>query len=205
MSELIEVLQAKFGQERVAIIYPVKDDEIELLEIKLNLRTPVTLIMTHGLSNYNMPVPEKLADRAHNEIYFCLPSYWEYPSKEPQFQWPFEWIQKLAKHVVEKDTWYAHAHTFSNGNPSKPLSSTMKQEYLLLSDPVLLEDSLQPVKLKSGITVNFLAVIPIYDNELSYKNAKGMFKFMKKFRGKNGDEKLDDFRESCLKSRFRLF
>ena len=80
MSDLKHALQDRFGDHRVSEI-PVKEGEIPLLIMDLELKTPVTVIMTNGLSDYKMPVPEKLEGEEYNELYFCLPSYWEWEGR----------------------------------------------------------------------------------------------------------------------------
>lgn len=204
MTELEKALSDRFGAHRVNSLEPKKKGDIELLKIDLELRSPVTVIMTNGLSNYEMPVPEKFSKRAFNELYFCLPSYWELDSEEERFQWPLDWIKKLGKHLIDKKTWYGPGHTFSNGEPSKAFSSTMKSNHLILVDPIFLEEHLQPLALPDK-TIHFLAIVPLFENEFDYKMSKGYFKFIRKFRVKNNDELLDDFRESNMKLKFRIF
>lgn len=204
MSELKKVLENKFGEHRVHD-FPLKSEEhIELLEINLELRSPTTLLMTNGLSNYNMPVPEKFKDYKNIELYFCLPSYWEVHKDDEKFNWPYTQIQKLATHLLDKQTWYGAGHTFSNGNPPEAFSETMKQNYLLLAAPIMLEEHLQPVIINNK-EVHFLAIVPIYEDEFEYKMGKGYFKFIRKYRAKNNDELLDDFRLSVRKNKFRIF
>ncbi len=203
--DILPHLENRFGEHRVSVIPAQETDEIDLIRLDLEVRFPVTVIMTYGLSNYAMEVPEKFAGRNFNEIYFCLPSYWDWKDlSNEKFAWPFEWLQKLSKHLIDKETWYGPGHTFANGNPPQALSSTMKQNHLLLVDPILLEDHLQPLE-TSEKSVHFLGVTPIFENEFDFKMAKGYYKFIRKYRGANATELVDDFRESILKKRFRFF
>src|SRR5690554_3208085 len=134
MSDLKEVLSKRFGAHRVKDYVRNEDDYIDLLKIDIETTYPVTVFMTNGMSNYKMPVNERYAGREFNEIYFCLPGYWKIEDRDnPNMNWPFEVIQKLAKNVIEKETWYGPGHTITNGNPAKEISETMKQEYFLLA------------------------------------------------------------------------
>ncbi len=192
----------RFGEHRVSDA-PFFEG-VPLLVLDLELKSPVTVIVTNGLRDYKMPVPEKWEDRTYNELYFCLPSYWEWEDvNNPNTNWVFEWIQRLAKHVVEKETWYGHGHTIPCGKDPQPLSNTMKQNYFFLSDPMLLEDEMAPI-IVDGKKVNFLGVIPIFKSEMDYKQHKGPFKFVQKLVNKGVTEKLDDFRSSVLKNKWRL-
>lgn len=197
---LKQALINRFGEHRVhdAPFF----EGIPLLILDLELRTPVTVVMTNGLSNYQMPVPEKWEDRAFNELYFCLPSYWEWEDLDnPNTNWVFDWLQKLAAYVVEKETWFGHGHTMPCGKEMKPLSSTMKQNHFFLSDPMLLIDELAPVSVDDK-TIRFLSVIPIFKDEMDYKQHKSTFKFVQKMDNAGITEKLDDFRSSVLKRRW---
>ena len=198
-----ESLIQRFGAKVVSEI-PVKEGEVPLLVLDLELNSPVTVIVTNGLSDYKMPVPEKWQARERNELYFCLPSYWEWEDlSNPQMNWVFYWIQRLAKHVKEKETWYGHGHTMPCGKEMKPLSSTMKQNHFLLSDPILLENEMAPVQLGEN-EIHFLSIIPLFQDEMDYKQSQGTLKFSQKLNNNGITEKLDDYRGSAMKRKWRL-
>lgn len=197
-------LSRRFGEHRVHDL-PVVKGEIPLLLLDLELKSPVNVIVTNGLRNYKMPVPEKLKGREYNEIYFCLPSYWEWDDLEnPKRNWVYNWIQRLAKFVVDKETWFGNGHTMPCGKEMTELSETMKQNHFFLSDPILLTEELEPIMIGER-EVHFLAIIPIFADEMDYKQGKGTFKLSQKLAQAGVTEKLDDFRSSVLKSKWRFF
>lgn len=203
MTDLHSALAKRFGEHRVSD-FPVKEGEMPLLLLDLELNSPVTILMTNGLSDYTMPVPEKMMGREHNELYFCLPSYWEWDDLEnPKMNWIFAWIQRLSKYVVENKTWFGHGHTMPCGQEMEALSETMRQNHFFLSDPMLLENELEPLVI-DGKEIHFLAIIPIFGEEMDYKQGKGTLKFQQKLRNNGITEKLDDFRGSVLKSKWRF-
>lgn len=202
MSELLQLLKERLGEDNFEEMLPQREGDLSLLKIKIQKRSEITVIMTNGLSHYRMPVPEKLIGYEYNELYFCLPSYWDFETA--QGEWVLNWIQKLAKHVVEKQTWFGVGHTIPNGNPAEAISPTMQQKYLFLTEPVFLKDELQPL-IMGASSVNFLAVLPIFEDEMDYKMGKGTYKFQKKLHGKGISELLDDYRMSSLKSKWRFF
>lgn len=203
MTAFQAALANRFGEHRVSEI-PTLEGQTPLLALDLELTTPVTVIMTNGLSDYKMPVPEKVAGREFNEIYFCLPSYWEWEDLEnPRMNWIFPWIQRLAKYVVDKQTWFGAGHTLPCGKEMQELSETMRQNHFFLSDPLLLQQQLEPIEVE-GKTIYMLAIIPIFPDEMDYKQGKGTFKFLQKLSNQGVTEKLDDFRSTVLKSKWRL-
>lgn len=199
-----EELIARFGQHRVLDV-PVKEGQVPLLLLDLELKSPVTVLVTNGLSNYKMPVPEVLKGYEYNELYFCLPSYWEWEDTEnPQMNWVFDWIQRLASYVQEKQTWFGHGHTMPCGKETNSLSETMLQNHFFLSNPIYLEEALAPIE-TADKTIHFLAIIPVFKDEFEYKQARGTFKFMQKLANKGVTEKLDDYRGSVMRGKWSFF
>jgi hypothetical protein len=202
MNILEHTLIERFGENNVKTHPSTSENDFPLLEIKIEMRSEIIVLMTNGLSDYAMPVPEKYKDRNHAELYFCLPSYWDLTTDNGK--WVIEWIQKLAKHCIEKETWYGIGHTFPNGNPASPLSDTMKQKYLMLNAPYFLEKELSLIQTEDK-EIHFLGIIPIFEDEMDYKMGKGTYKLLQKIEGKGVSELLDDYRMSCLKSKWRFF
>jgi hypothetical protein len=193
----------RFGENRVLDV-AVNEGEVPLLIVDLELRSPVTVLVTNGLSDYRMPVPEKEEGKEYNELYFCLPSYWEWEDRSnPRMNWVFEWIQRLVKYVLTNETWFGHGHTMPCGEGMKSLSETMKQNHFFLSNPMHLENEMAPV-IANSKRIFFLGIIPIFEDEMDYKQGKGTFKFVQKLMNKDVTEKLDDFRKTSLKSKWRL-
>lgn len=203
MSDLKTALEKRFGAHRVSD-YPIGEEGyIDLLKIEVEKKFPMTIISTNGLSSYEMPVPERYKDRKHTELFFCLPGYWDLDDVEnKKMMWPLEVIQKLTKNVIESGTWYGPGHTIANGNPSHEISETMKQEYFLLTDPIELEDFFAPLII-NGNETHFLAIVPLFHKEFEQKMHVGYPKWIKKFRGRNGNEILDDYRRSIYTSRWK--
>ena len=198
-----EALENRFGAHRVHELETAEGD-IPLLMLDLELKTPVTVLMTNGLSDYKMPVPEKMEGFEYNELFFCLPSYWEWEDRSnPSMSWVFDWIQKRAKYVVEKETLCGHGHTLPTNKDMDPLSPTMMQNHLILLNPILLEEALSEIEV--GLkNVHFLAIVPIFPDVMDYKQGKGTFKFIQKLQSKGVNEKLDDFRATVLQSRWKI-
>lgn len=175
-----------------------------LLLLELESKSPVSVLMTNGLSKFKMKVPEKMAGREFNELYFCLPSYWDWSDLEnPRMNWVYPWIQRLTKFVIEKDTWFGPGHTMPCGQDMQSLSDTMLQNHFFLSDPILLAEELKPVEVNRN-TIHFLGIIPIFPDEMDYKQGKGTFKLLKKLSQHGVTEKLDDYRSTILKSKWTL-
>lgn len=201
---MIEALHDRFGAENVKS-WKQLSSEVEILLISLKQPSPVQVLMTKGLSNYKMPVHPMYEGREYNELFFCLPRYWDISeSDNPNRQWPVEWLEKLVNHVLDKNLWYGPGHTIQCYPDYAPLSFTMKQNHLMLIDPLFLQEEMKPLEV-DGKRIYFLAGLPIFGDEMDYKQGKGTQKLLDKFRNKNINEKLDDFRETVLKSRWKFW
>jgi hypothetical protein len=200
-SLLHEALVLRFGEGAIS---RVEQEEMCFLLVKLELKKSVTVLLTDELSNHKMPIPNDVTTAEFIELYFCLPNYWGLDDYEnPQMNWVFFWAKRLINYVQENNTWFAHGHTMPCGKEKKSLSPTMKQNHFLLSYPILLEKELRPLVIGDK-TVQFLSIIPIFEKEMNYKQHKGMERFMQKMLNGGITEKLDDFRGSALKSKWRF-
>ena len=200
MSELVERLKEKLHITEIQRI-PISDS-FSLLSFTYSKNYPIQFLMTDGLSTYDQPVPEKYKAHQNIELYFALPSYWDL--KTISMEWPKLWLEKLVNHLTEKQTWFGTGHTIPNGNPVAPFSDTIKQSYLFLSEPILFNTELTPLYLRDK-WVNFLAVIPIFEDEFDFKMGKGTYKLQKKFSDKGITELVDEYRMTSLKNKWRFF
>ena len=162
-------------------------------------------LITKNLSEYKMPVHEKHLGEEYNELYFLLPSYWAIDDLENEkFNWIFPWIKRLEEYVVKNKTWFGHGHTMPCGKPNKALSSSMLQNHFMLTRPILAHEDLKNLKTTEK-TVGFLGIIPIFEDEMDFKQGKGTAKLLGKFKSAGITEKLDDFRVTVLKRKWRFF
>ncbi len=202
MTELANEIINRFGSKNVSEV-PVGEGEVPLLRIVIESKPPVFLLMTNGLSDFTMTVPGPEVGREHNEIYFCVPSYWDLDAVEnPNMNWVYYWIQRLAKHVITKNSWFGPGHTMACGNPFQNLSELSKCNHFFLNNPMLLSEELTPFKIEEK-TIYFLAIIPMFEDEMDYKQGKGTQKLIKKFVANGVTEKIDDYRCTVLRSKWR--
>ena len=198
MQALKSNLSKRFGES----IQPLKNSFGEFLFVKL--KNGSSILLTTGLSDFKMPVHEKHIGKENAELYFYLPSYWELEDSEnPKFSWVFSWLERLKNYVINNNTWFGHGHTMPCGKEMKSLSESMLQNHFILSEPIDLKTELSPI-IEEEKTIHFLAIIPIFPDEMDFKQGKGTFKLMEKFRQYNVTEKLDDYRKTILKTRWNI-
>ena len=164
------------------------------------------VLMTSGLSEFKMNVHEKHLGEEYAELFFLLPVYWnEKDLFEKENEWVFSCLLKIQQHVQNNNTWIGNGHTFLMKELIAPFFKKSTLSHFMVSDPIELNQLLKPVVLEHK-TIRFLALIPLYKNEFSFKEARGTFKMEEKLSQYRVTEKMDGFRESVIKSRIsRLF
>jgi hypothetical protein len=202
MQDLSYFLKERFGASQVEFLN--RGDNIFHL-ITLPGSKELRILMTVGLSDYKMKVHEKHIGEEWKELYVLVPSYWNlYDDQNENMNWVFHWLTKLKNYVISKDTWFGHGHTVPTGKELAKISPSMKQNHFILSNPLELEEELRPMEVGDK-SISFLALIPIFADEMDYKQGKGTAKLFAKLAQQNVTEKLDDFRSTVLKSRWNFF
>ena len=144
----------------------------------------VNVLMTNGLSEIEMNTTEKSKDKRYIELFFCIP--------------------KLKEYIRTKNQWMGDGHTIYCGDSHCYLSSDLKLNHLFVIDPILLENELPPVE-KNNKKIHFLSVLPIFGDEMDYKQGKGTLKLKRKLLKQGVTEKLDEYRQSSLKNRWKFY
>ena len=201
MQHFVQALKAHFGDSNVSTIH--HDFGTFLLITSSDFSG--TLLMTSDFSTFKMNVHEKHVGEEFAELYFYLPNYWVINDLDnPNMNWVFPWLKRIKEYVQNNNTWLGHGHTMPCGKEMNSLSSTMTQNHFIISKPIAWEKHLQPLVIE-GKTIFFLAVIPLFPDEMDYKQGKGTAKLFDKFRHQGVTEKLDDYRKSVLKSKWKFF
>lgn len=189
-------LETKFG----AVESIEKDGETFYL-FSISALKDCRVLMTSDLHLYRMnndSIKHKFL-----ELYFELPSYWsEKDLEEPENSWVFSTLSRLKNHVVDKSTWFADGHTMRANEKNQSIASNMKQNYLMLSEPIHLSEYLKGFSVGTQ-NIEFLAIIPIFRQEFQYKQAYGTDKLREVFEEREVTERLDGFRQNLIKSRWR--
>lgn len=186
MNSLLKALETRFSQEKINTI---QYREESFYCIDLSKERNVTLIMTSRLNLYRMPIPEKLNGFEYGELYACLPAYWEVSDPNAEHvNWAFEWLLKIQNYTLDKQTWIGDGHTFDCSKHGKQISHAIKQNYFFISAPIYLETELEPLQIDNN-TIHFWGLIPIFSDEIDFKQSKGTVKFKNRLISKGVSKK----------------
>lgn len=129
-------------------------------------------LVTSGMGAHRMNVPRKLAEYKleRAELLIYLPADWKIQSHDEKDYWPLRWLKILARLPIEQDTWLGWGHTIPNG---EPFAEDTKLSGVLLINPENVKEGAAVCQLPNGEEVNFYQVIPLYEEEMNFKIAKG--------------------------------
>ncbi len=135
-------------------------------------------LVTSGMSNNPMNVPEQAKGMEFAELMLCLPKTWELKKyqvlgSDPGQDWPVNWLRQLARFPEEFDTWLGWGHSIPNGNPAAPLAEGNALCGWVLLEPRLVSDSFKCLARQDGAKVFFHAAVPVYREEIAFKIADG--------------------------------
>lgn len=169
---------------------------------------PIHTLITSGMSDRPMVVPDDCEDLRFAELMITLPPDW--PISQEAFEdesnyWPIRLMKMLARLPHEYETWLGVGHTVPNGDPAEPYSPDTDFSCALILPPVTLEDEFHELEV-DGEIINFYAIVPLYAEETDYKLKHGLDKLLDRFGEADVGEVIEIGRKnSCRKKRFGLF
>jgi hypothetical protein len=139
---------------------------------------PFFTLLTSGMSDLDMHVPEGVADFSLAELCLCLPGDWplamdNFGWREPQYFWPIHLLHQLARYPHSHDTWLSFGHTVGDPESPGPIDPQVDFTGIVLLNPLTFPEGASSLTTFDGRTINFLALIPLLTNELLFAQREG--------------------------------
>jgi suppressor of fused protein SUFU len=150
---------------------------IDVHHVPPSAARPFHALVTTGMSDRAMSVPEGFEDFKFSELAIFLPPDW--PMEQECFHdetvyWPIRLLKSLARLPHKYDTWLAWGHTVPNGDPAEPYVPGVKLCGALVADASPLGDDFAEARpTQRNSPVWFLGVWPLYAQEMSFKLSRG--------------------------------
>jgi hypothetical protein len=201
---ITEHVQAHVG-EVASVFHEIISDlvHIDVFYVEPTDAKPYHTLITSGMSDLPMTVPDGAEEFQHAELLLGLPPSW--PLTREAFQdernyWPVRWLKMLARLPHEYDTWLGYGHTIPNGDPPKPFAPSTKLCCQLLLLPVLTPAEFLTLETAERI-IHFYAVVPLYLEEMNFKLRHGTEALEELLRKQEVTELLDVRRPNVCKGR----
>ncbi|QXQ02465.1 suppressor of fused domain protein [Stenotrophomonas indicatrix] len=169
---------------------------------------PYLRLVTSGMSDLPMAVPDEVDVPRHMELMVTLPADW--PITQDAFEdernyWPVRLLKTLARLPHKYDTWLGFGHTIPNGHPSEPYAPGVGFDGAIVLPPVTTPDDFGTLALEDGTTIEFMAIVPLYPEEMDLKLKKDSETLLDRFDAKNIQDVIQPGRTNVAKKRFGLF
>ncbi len=199
----IEKHVGKVDQVYHEIVSPIVHIDVHL--VKPTAERPFNTLVTSGMSERPMALPEGVRGHRYAELMLCLPAEWpltmESFKKEDNY-WPIGLLKMLARMPHECDTWLDLGHTVPNGDPPKRYASNTELCCALLLVPLMFDKGFATFEAGPGKKVTVLSVVPIYREEMQRKLDRGTESLIAGFEKERVTELLDVRRRNTCRRKF---
>lgn len=176
---------------------------LDVLFIPATVKRPYHVLVTSGVSDEPMKVPEGAEDFNRVELIIALPKEW--PLTQESFKsesnyWPVRWLKTIGKLPHEYDTWVGWGHTIPNGNPPEPIANTQFTGFML-TPPYSLPPEFFKLKTIKGDIITFYVLTPLYQEEMDFKLKNGAEPLEKKLEKQNVEFVVNTSRTNVVKKK----
>ena len=181
----IEAHLEKYIGKVDTVLHELVSDRVhlDLLHIAPTKDRPFHVIVTSGMSDLPMQVPDDMQAFARAELLVALPAEW--PVTQAAFQdenhyWPLRWLKQIGRLPHEFNTWVGWGHSIPNGDPPEKIANT-NFTGVCLAPPYWLDAEFFQLNSSSGDTVCFYDLVPVYQEEMQLKLDQGFAALEKAF------------------------
>ena len=150
---------------------------IDIHRVPPQKHRPYYTLVTSGMSERPMTVPEGAESLAYAELVLCLPPHWPLSMedfRDERNYWPIRLLKVLARLPHEFGTWLGLSHSVPNGEPPRPYAANTGFCCAVLVPPLICPDPFRKLKFDNNQQIQFYAVLPLYLEELNCKLRDGM-------------------------------
>jgi len=177
LEEISDHIEAHIGEIHMVFHEIVSEQvHIDVHWVKPTKEHPFHTLITSGMSDKPMNTPEGVEGCDYAELSICLPEEWkisEEDFKDEKNYWPIRFLKYLARFPHEYNTWLSYGHTIPNGNPPEAFAENTKLNTMILLPSIMFGDKFPILELENK-KITFYTLIPLYDEEVALKMAKGV-------------------------------
>ena len=164
---------------------------------------PYFTLLTSGMSDLDMHVPDGLEDYSLAELCLCLPPSWPLGIRKtgwrkPPYLWPIMTLKRMARYPHREKTWFGCGHTVGLADPPKTVAPGVAFTAVLLVHPPTFPPGADTVQTPDGRTIRYLAMIPLFPREMDFRRRFGSQNLMQKLFKSGVTELLDPKRASVV-------
>lgn len=181
---------------------------IDVHHVKPTKERPFHTLVTSGMSDLPMNVPEDVNSTQYMELMVTLPEAWQIDEesfKEEKWYWPVRQLKFLARFPHKFETWLAWGHTIPNGDPAEPFSEDTDLSGVIILPSVNVPEEFGKLEINKDKVIEFFSIVPLYDEEMNLKLNKGTDLLLDKFDKYGISDLIATNRRNVAKKRFGIF
>lgn len=183
---------------------------IDVYWIKPTSKYPFHILVTSGMSDIAMHVPESMKGHEYTELCILLPANWSIEGanyelmtevfKDEKNYWPVRWLKTIARFPHQYDTWVGNGHTIPNGENAEPFADNTKLGCMILLPSLSLHADFFKLNITNEKIIRFYCLFPLYKEEMEHKLKMGLNALIDRFEKHNIVDVIDINRKNtCLK------
>lgn len=164
----------QFGEYKEVLHEIISPDiHLDIIVIPPTEENDYYTLITMGMGAYKMHVPKELKqyELERAELVMCLPSTWDIHSDKEEDYWPIRQLKILARLPINCKTWLGFGHTVSSDEENTPYADNTDFCSMMLVTAVNNDFETMDLRLGKKGKINFYQVLPLYREELEYKQA----------------------------------
>ena len=185
--EIVAHIEKHLGPITATFRREDSDSPIDLLWLRPSANRPYHTLITLGLSDRPMDIPDDVANKnaaERAELMIMLPPEWNISPdnlKSEQGYWPIAWLTMLADFARAPGNWLGTGYVFPNGEPMSEIADTPFSGILVLPPFVSHAHEACVFHSRDGTRLNLYALIPLYPGEIELKTAQGLDVLLERF------------------------
>ena len=185
--EIVAHIEKHLGPITATFRREDSDSPIDLLWLRPGANRPYHTLITLGLSDRPMDIPDDVANKnaaERAELMIMLPPEWNISPdnlKSEQGYWPIAWLTMLADFARAPGNWLGTGYVFPNGEPMSEIADTPFSGVLILPPFVSHAHEACVFHSRDGTRLNLYALIPLYPGEIELKTAQGLDVLLERF------------------------
>lgn len=209
IEEISNHIEAYLGPVKTVFHEVVSDTvHIDVHFINPTEAFPFARLVTSGMSDLPMLIPEGSEVPNYAELMITLPGNWHLDQKsfeDEGWYWPVRLIKSLARLPHKYGTWLGWGHTIPNGDPAEPYAPNTSLCGAIILPSVTVPDEFHRLRIGDQKEITFYSVVPLYEEEMQLKLRSGSDKLLDRFDQAGLNDIVDPTRRNVAKKRFGLF
>lgn len=131
---------------------------------------PYRTLMTSGMSELPMTVPDGHDISPYAELMIALPADWPL---DDQSTWPLQVLKEIARLPHEYGTWLGPWHSVPNGDPPQPYAPGVPFSGVVVAPMLRVPAAARVIEVGDGTRVDLFGLIPLHPDEVAVKVEQG--------------------------------